>query len=169
MDKIVENFNKYKAMFNLGDSYNSAMGDKDVLLKKKELFKSVDLSIIDTLIDKYNHYKVLRGLSDRLLLIKDDLDILKKKSEKMKVMDFGVMDIIISSYDKLSKIKQAKEIFDRTKEELEFLELKKGEIIEDYNAAVNEYVNLLKQAKKCPTCFSDITEKSVNNIVEQFK
>jgi len=169
MEKIVENFNKYKVMFNLCDNYNSVIEDRDGLLKKKELFKSIDLKVMDILIDKYNQYKVLRGLADRFLLIKDDLSVLKSKSEKMKVVDFSIMDIIISSYEKLNKIKLVKEMFDKTREELEFLELKKSEIIEDCNAVVNEYIDMLKKSKKCPTCFSDITEKSVDNIIEQFK
>ncbi|MGM0369416.1 MAG: AAA family ATPase [Bacillota bacterium] len=160
LTELKEEYNKRKVRINNGNQYLSNFAGLEKLKEIKIQLKDN----YDKLIKLKEIKEKLEKLKQKVGQNKDLIDSLptlqeeEKLKEKLttKSADLQTLKKLKKEYDKLElKTRKKKSKLKNNKEQVQRL--------------VDNYSNLLKQAGKCPTCFSEIDDQLITSVISKYK
>ncbi|MGM0501484.1 MAG: AAA family ATPase [Bacillota bacterium] len=160
LDELEKNYQKHQQRIALGNKYmNNFSGVEQVKGIRKKLIKDYDkLMRLKEISNKLS--KTRKGIKKRKRLI-NNLPTKKEEQELKNKVD-----------KKLSEIERLKELKNQQEKLLTDIQQKKSKVKQNKKQVkklVEDYSELLRQAGRCPTCFSEINENLINSLINNYK
>lgn len=144
---------------------------EDVLLEATEIMELADE--LDSLVDIdesiFADYEDLQEVSIELDEVMEEWESIGSFVEADTAFD----DVDVSVFDNFEALTTASEVYNDVVVQLHTIEAftqaddAYGTCTRDYNKVKDEYVNMLKEYGKCPTCFGELTNECLHRIQEE--
>ncbi|SHK48261.1 AAA family ATPase [Tepidibacter formicigenes] len=179
LENIYETENIYKVLSNNIDILNKILNLKNKInsLNKQKILlnKTIDnLKNINNANDLYINLENTNKKIDVLSKLNKETSLIKNEKNKLKnqiasLPDFNDLDNLYNKYmdiqSKIEKLKEVNKNYKDTKERI----IKGKNYIKTINnellSCSKSYSDMLKSMGKCPTCFGDIDNKTIENII----
>ncbi|SHH51627.1 AAA family ATPase [Tepidibacter thalassicus] len=179
LKNIYEVENIYKNLNNNIDILDKILNLKnkiDNLNRQKILLnKTIDnLKNIDNTSNLYVELENTNKKIDVLTKLNKEINLINREKNKLKkhitsLPDFNVLNELYNKYiDIKSKIEKLNEINKNYKDTTERISKGKNyieKVNNELKSHIKDYSQMLKNMGKCPTCFADIDNKTVENII----
>ncbi|KXZ40588.1 AAA domain-containing protein [Alkalithermobacter thermoalcaliphilus JW-YL-7 = DSM 7308] len=186
MKSIIYSFKDIQRCELLFKDINLKQSMLDNLLSIKNKIKTLDKNkqnlkaTLDNLKNIDLAYSLLEKLNENLNTLKElnkfkqNLKLLNEKADKLRKIKITLSNIenadtlynnLLNKIEKIEKLKQINQTYKETKEKINIGKKYLGDIETDLSRKAKLYSDYLKKMGKCPTCFSDIDNKRIDEII----